>query len=222
MAKQKDMQIVGTYDDIIFYKSKGVHLFRKKGNTGNQAPVAKQQASIMGKASAISAKLRGPLKPLIPEAAARRLMYRLNNSLQQWLRTKPEEVHGRVENISMLNGFPFEEHNAIIEMFHAALPVISSPDSSLFISIPSFDSPNPISPLPFSGRIDIKAIAVSCNIQNPSDTVSHETGFVIDYDGTPVPAQELHLDIKPRAGYLTVVAVSVNNMVAGIVRAMYN
>lgn len=222
MAKQKDMQIIGTYDDIIFYKSKGVHLFRKKGNTGKQAPIAKQQAAIMGRASGISAKLRGPLKPLIPETAGRRLMYRLNNSLQQWLRTKPEEITEQVDNIPLLNGFAFEEHNAIIEMFHAALPVISTDDRSLFIRIPAFDSPNPINPLPFSGRIDIKAIAVSCNLQNPADTISHQAGFAIDYDGTPVPAQELKLEIKPRAGYLTVVAVSINDMVAGIVRAMYN
>ena len=107
-------------------------------------------------------------------------------------------------------------------MFSAALPVMSYEDGTLFIRIPAFDSPNPISPLPFNGKIDIRVTAVSCNIQNPADTVSYETGFAIDYDGTPVPSQELSLNLKPVQGNLTVVAVSINNLVAGFVRAMYN
>ncbi len=222
MAKQRDTQIEGTFGDVIFYKSKGVHLQRAKGKTGTQAPVAKEQAAIMGKASAISAKLRAPLKPLIPEQAGRKLMYRLNNTLQQWLRSKPTDESAPMENIPMLKGFAFDEQNTIADLFYAALPVNRSGDGNLSISIPAFDSPNPISPLPFSGQINIKAIAVSCNIQNPVDTTSYETELAINYDGTPLPPQELTLPFQTKTGNLTVVAVSINNMVAGIVKAMYN
>ena len=222
MAKQVDMQIVGTFDDIIFYKSKGQHLYRSKGKTGTQAPVAKQQAAIMGKASAISAKLRAHLKPLIPEQAGRKLMYRLNNALQQWLRSKPSEITTRVEDIAVLKGFSFEEHNPYGDIFYAALPVQQGTDGNLFVRIPAFDSPNPISPLPFNGQIIIKAIAVSCNYENPADISSHETELFINYDGTPVPGRDLTLMIQPKQGYLTVVAVSINNMVAGMIRAIYN
>ena len=222
MAKQRDTQIEGTFGDVIFYKSKGVHLQRAKGKTGAQAPVAKEQAAIMGKASAISAKLRAPLKPLIPEQAGRKLMYRLNNTLQQWLRSKPTDESAPMDNIQMLKGFAFDEQNTMADLFYAVLPVNKTGDGNLSISIPAFDSPNPISPLPFSGQINIKAIAVSCNIQNPIDTTSYETELAINYDGTPLPAQELTLPLQTKTGNLTVVAVSINNMVAGIVKAMYN
>lgn len=222
MAKQTDTQIVGTYDNVIFYKSKGVHLFRAKGKTGNQAPVAKQQAAIMGKASAVSAKIRAALKPMIPTESSRRLMYRLNNVLQQWFRTNPTEEKAFINSVALLSGFAFEEQNPVGDMFYGALPVERYEDGSMSIRIPAFDSPNPISPLPFSGEINIKVIAVSCNIQNPVDTTHFETGFAIQYDGTPVAAQELPLRLHTRPGYLTVVAVSINNMVTGIVRAMYN
>jgi hypothetical protein len=222
MPKQINTALVGTYNDTIFYKWKGVHVMRAKGRTGNQAPVAKQQAAIMGKASAISARLRAAFKPLVADAGSRKVMYRLNNILQQWLRTKPMDSTAPVENIELINGFSFSDNEANGSAFYAAIPVRKFDNGQLFMQIPSFDSPNPISPLPFSGQINIKAIAVSCNIENPADSTSYTAELNIAYDGTPVPAQALPLTLETKPGYVTVVAVSINDMVAGIVRAMYN
>ena len=221
MAKQVGTAITGTIGDVIFYKWKGIHVMRSKGKTGTQAPQAKEQAAIMGKASAISAKLRGALKPLFPETVNRKLMYRLNNLLQQWLRTKPAEVNG-YEEVNLLKGFSFFDNSEGAVPFYAVIPVRRSAEGNLFLQLPAFDSPNPIHPLPFSGQINIKAIAVSCNLFDPKDTVSEETALNIEYDGTAVAAQELPLQLQTRPGYLTVVAISINNLTAGIVAGMYN
>ena len=221
MAKQVGTAITGTIGDVIFYKWKGIHVMRSKGKTGTQAPQAKEQAAIMGKASAISAKLRGALKPLFPETVNRKLMYRLNNLLQQWLRTKPAEVNG-YEEVNLLKGFSFFDNSEGAVPFYAVIPVRRSEDGNLFLQLPAFDSPNPIHPLPFNGQINIKAIAVSCNLFDPKDTVSEETALNIEYDGTAVAAQELPLQLQTRPGYLTVVAISINNLTAGSVAGMYN
>lgn len=221
MAKQIGTAITGTIGDVIFYKWKGIHVMRSKGKTGNQAPQAKEQAAIMGKASAISAKLRGALKPLFPETVNRKLMYRLNNLLQQWLRTKPAEVNTYSE-VNLLKGFSFFDNNEGVVPFYAVIPVRRSSEGNLYLQLPAFDSPNPIHPLPFNGQINIKAIAVSCNLFDPKETISEETALNIEYNGTAVAAQELPLQLQTRAGYLTVVAISINNLTAGIVAGMYN
>ncbi len=221
MAKQIGTAITGTIGDVIFYKWKGIHVMRSKGKTGNQAPQAKEQAAIMGKASAISAKLRGALKPLFPETVNRKLMYRLNNLLQQWLRTKPAEVNTYAE-VNLLKGFSFFDNSEGAVPFYAVIPVRRSSEGNLYLQLPAFDSPNPIHPLPFNGQINIKAIAVSCNLFDPKETISEETALNIEYNGTAVAAQELPLQLQTRAGYLTVVAISINNLTAGIVAGMYN
>lgn len=221
MAKQIGTAITGTIGDVIFYKWKGIHVMRSKGKTGNQAPQAKEQAAIMGKASAISAKLRGALKPLFPETVNRKLMYRLNNLLQQWLRTKPAEVNTYSE-VNLLKGFSFFDNSEGAVPFYAVIPVRRSSEGNLYLQLPAFDSPNPIHPLPFNGQINIKAIAVSCNLFDPKETISEETALNIEYNGTAVAAQELPLQLQTRAGYLTVVAISINNLTAGIVAGMYN
>lgn len=207
--------------DLIEYEWRGIKCVRAKGNTGRQAPIAVKQAGIMGKASAISAKLRASFKPLLEEPANRKLMYRLNNSLQQWLRSEPLQDNTAIDNIPALKGFAFEE-DGYGNMLHSALPVSRRHDGTISLHIPAFDSPNPISPLPFNGQLKFQVIATSCNVAQPSETNMQEVELNIDYNGTPIPSQEMIIPIHAATGNLTVVAVSVNNMAAGIVGAMWN
>lgn len=222
MGKQRDTQLTGTFGDSIFYKSGGSYLVRAKGNTGRQAKEAKLQAGILGKASAISAKLRTAFTTLLPEPKNRRLMYRLNNVLQRWLRTVPVDFPDQVNEIPLLRGFSFHEDDVLGGMFYAAMPVKRTVDGNLSLQVPALNSANPISPLPFTGEIRLKLIAVSCNLVDPAITNSTELLSVITYTGIPIEAQEIILPIQTKAGYLSVVAVSVNEQIAGIVGAMYN
>jgi hypothetical protein len=221
MAIQRNTAITGTIGDAIFYQSGSKYYIRKKGNTGRQAPVAQKQASLLGKASAVSARLRSGFKPLLADPGNRKLMYRLNNVLQQWLRTEPMENTNQVNDINLLKGFSLRE-SGYGDVFYAAMPVNRGTSDNLSIHIPSFDSPNPIAPLPFNGDIHLHIITLCCNINTPTALRSFETMLDISYTGVPVPSRELPLSIQPAAGELTVVAVSVNNMTAGIVGAMWN
>ena len=217
MAKQTDTQIEGTFGDKIYYRRRGEYLVRSKGNTGRQASVAKKQAGILGKASAISASLRKAFKPMLPGPVNRSLMYRFNNALQQWLRSGQAETAEQVNNISFLNSFSFTG-----DPFYVSMPVIRLYNGNIVIQIPAFDSPNPIHPLPFEGQINLHIMAASCNLQEPADTRSNETILNIIYNGIPIPSQELMIPLQTLPGCVTVVALSVNGISAGIVGAMYN
>jgi hypothetical protein len=222
MAKQTEVQLEGTFGDLIFYKSKGGYFIRSKGKTGNQSPIAKVQSSILGKASGISGKLRTHFKPMIIDPKNRELMYRLNNVLQQWLRTNPINQQDKQDIINPLHGFSFNADNELVSLFHAAMPIHRNEMGTLSMDIPSFDSPNPLAPMPFYGTIDIKVIAVSCNLNDSDDVHKVETGVFHLYDGTPIAAQTLVIDLATAPGRLTVVAVSINNLVSGIVGTFFN
>ena len=220
MAKQTDTQITGTFGDFIYYERNGQFYKRAKGNTGRQADIAKKQSALLGKASAISAKIRSSVKPLLSDPANRQLMYRLNRVLQQWLRQEQHLTSEVINYIAPLHGFSFSASNE--NDFMVAMPVIRTSDGNIALQIPSFDSPNPIYPLPFSGQISLHIIATSCNIGNPSETERFENILDIAYDGTPIPGHEMHIPLSPKQGWLTTVALSINKSSAGIVGAMFN
>ena len=217
MAKQTDTQIEGTFGNKIYYRRKGEYLVREKGNTGKQAAIARKQASILGRASAISASLRKAFKPMLPGPVNRSLMYRFNNALQQWFRSGQAETTVPVNYIPFIQGFSFTA-----DPFYVSMPVNRLANGNLVIQIPAFDSPNPIHPLPFSGQVNLHIMAVTCNVQVPAASVSHETILNISYHGIPIPPQQLTIPVQALPGNLTVVALSVNGMSAGIVGALYN
>lgn len=217
MAYQINTKIEGTIGSTIFYKWRGDYLFRSKGNTGRQAIQAKQQAGIMGRASALSARLRKSFKPLLPGPTNRALMYRLNNILQQWLRSGQPSITEQINEIPSLKGFSFSGDD-----FYVVMPISRTRDGHLLLHIPAFDSPNPIHPLPFSGQISLHIMAASCNLDDAADNRSYETILDIFYNGTPIPAQDLLIPLQTMPGCITLVALSVNKMSTGVVGAMYN
>ncbi len=221
MAKQTDTQITGTFGDYIYYERNGKFYKRAKGNTGRQAEIAKKQSATLGKASAISAKIRAAVKPILPDPANRKLMYRLNRSLQQWLRSEQHHTSEPVNFINDLNGFSFSGDSEIND-FGVAMPVIRKQDEYIAVQVPAFDSPNPIHPLPFDGHIRLDIIVNSTSIEDPSVTTQITETLDFPYHGDPVPARELSLDIKTRKGHLTVVCLSVNKITSGIIGALYN
>lgn len=221
MAKQTDTQITGTFGDFIYYERNGKFYKRAKGNTGRQAEVAKKQSALLGKASAISAKIRAAVKPIIADPGNRKLMYRLNRCLQQWLRTEQHLRHDQVNFITELNGFSFHAESESND-FGVAMPVIRKNEDYIAVQIPSFDSPNPIHPLPFDGQIRLEIIATSTNLENPADTIQTSELLEFPYYGDPIPARELAINIKTRKGHLTIVSLSINKITSGIIGALYN
>lgn len=222
MAKQQGTTLTGTYENIIFYKRNGEYLMRAKGNTGNQAEAARKQASLMGKSSAISGKIRTAFKPFSPGPVNRKMMYRLNNALQKWLRAGELNTDVILNDVAALRGFDLLQSDEGTGGLQIGMPVHRTGDHKLVMNIPAFDSPNPISPLPFNGQIKLHVIAVSCRVEDPTDSKSYETILEINYDGTPVAAQDLIIPLETRAGCITVVALSVNDATASIISAMYN
>jgi hypothetical protein len=222
MPKIQDLGITGTFGDVILYRSNGQVLMRRKGRTGTQAPQAKEQASILGKASGLSARIRKFFSPILPETKSRSLMYRLNNVLQQWMRSQPQQTTTRVDQINGLVGFTLNEANDLGASLFQVMPAYRNNEGSISVVIPAFDSPNPIAPLPFSGNIDIEILAIRCSLHHAEDAQTTTARHTIQYDGTPTQSFSIPLNITAAQEALTVVAVSVNRQAAGIVGAFWN
>lgn len=207
---------------LILYQWKGKTCIRSKGNTGRQAPIAKVQAARLGKASAISAGLRTAFKPFTPGKTDRPMMYRLNNAILQWLKTGYAEKQEIARTVTNLEGFPLSGTGELVKMLQVSMPVSQHPGGGLMLQLPVFDSPNPISPLPYNGEIKIKLITASINVEDPAHKEVAAFDVDIDYHGEPIAARQIKLDVDTHPGFLTVTSLCINDSLAGIVHACYN
>ena len=221
MARQVGTQFIGTVGNLVYYKMNDEYFTRIKGRCGKQAPVAKKQAAVLGQASALGARIRKAFSLVVRTPVNRKLMYSFNKVLQQWLHTGQAAGDEVLNDIPYIRGFSFYGKGAE-DFFRVALPVNRTADGHIALQIPPFDSPNPIHPLPFNGKVLLQVCAASCKLNDRTDTSTWQTELDIRYNGTPIPAQQLSIPLQTGAGRLVVVVVAVNRRVAGVVGVMYN
>lgn len=213
--------MIGTFDGMIYYKSGDEYLVRAKGKTGTQADVAKQQAGILGKASGLSARVRAALKPIVFVSNSRAFMYRFNNAIQKWLRSEGHKQPGWNKHIPELQGFSLKADDTT--KFGVAMDITRTDNGQIILHIPTFDSPNPIHPLPFNGRISFDIVAVSVSLEDSPVTERFQIRVDIDYNGQYEPGRQILLPVYSGTGRLVVVGLSINEGAdAGIIAAMYN
>lgn len=221
MPKQSGTALIGTIDGMIYYKSGNEYLVRAKGKTGKQADVAKQQAGILGKASGLSARIRAALKPIVFVSNPRTFMYRFNNVIQKWLRSEAFKQEGWQKNLPGIQGFSLKADDYI--NFGVVMEVHRNENGQLILQIPTFDSPNPIHPLPFNGNISFDFVAVAVSMDETTITERFHTRVDINYNGQYEPGRQILLPIQSGPGKMVVVGLSINDGAdAGIIAAMYN
>jgi len=221
MPKQSGTELIGTFDGMIYYKSGNEYLVRAKGKTGTQADVAKKQAGILGRASALSARIRAVIKPIVFVTKSRPFMYRFNNIIQQWLRRGGGQEEHQINGIPEFMGFSLKSDDDT--KFGVAMEVTRTDNNQLILHIPAFDSPNPIHPLPFHGRISFDIVVLSVTLDEPVLTERYQTRVDIAYDGEYEPARQLLLPINTGKGKLTLVGLAINEGAdSGLIAALFN
>ena len=205
---------------VIVYKWKGINCMRAKGKTGKQALVAKQQASILGKASRISARLRACFKTILGKPTDRPMMYRLNNALQQWLRTGAANKPESIDTVFSLEGFYFYGANA--DNPFPEITLRRGNNGKILLKIPAIRDPEIIIALSSRRELRIVVCFASCDLSEPENTVGFETEIRIPSNELPVSVQEIEVPLLPGPGKLLVAAVSINRTYAWIAGAIYN
>ena len=221
MAKRKTNKVVIDVGDHIFYKWKGYDTIRHKGNTGKQAPIAKKQASILGKASALSARIRAAFEPILSPPLERKVLNRFNNAIQQWLRLEQIAETRPVDNIPFITGFSFYGGEALIG-YLSHFSVNRTVAAGLALHITDFDPSGCPGILSSGGKARLHIIVTSCNVNDPMDNRSEELITDIPYTAVNFPGQVLSLPLQTSPGFITLVAFSTNRRNVSIAGAVYN
>ena len=221
MAKRKRNIVETDAGNLIYYKWLGMDVIRHKGNTGKQAPVAKRQAGILGKASAISASLRKAFLPILAAPLKKAVLFRFNNAIQQWLRKEQIIERGPVDNLSPISSFSFYGGEAVLGyLSHFSVKRMDA--NGIIFHITDLDPADCISVLSSAGIAKLHIIVASINVKDPADTSSAELTINIPYTAANFPGQIIQLPLQTIAGHITVVAFSTNGRNVSIAGALYN
>ena len=206
---------------VIEYKWRGINCKRAKGKTGKQAPVAKQQAAILGKASAISARIRLAFKPLLGERPNRPLMYRMNNALQKCLRNGEISKTQTCESLPSIDGFCFYGEPNRYEPFEK-VTIIRSSGNKVTIGVPGFENATGVNLSPFYGKINIMICAAACDLLDADADYTFKTEIKLTSTDIPASPAEIVIPFSAGPSKLIVVAVAVNKGAAWIAGAVCN
>lgn len=209
MPKQLNTQITGTVGDVIFYKWRDRYCMRSKGKTGTQAPIAVKNGGHFGKASALSARLRKLMAPVLAEPKSRRLMYRINRIMYELLRQDFFETKEPINSIPELNGMSLFEQDPISLSLTGYLSVVRNNDHSLMLKIPacnpaymSMNSEHPF--------LHIGLMTISISLEDLSVVEINDLVFSLPYGDKLFPERDMMLKGHCKPGFITVVVAGMS------------
>jgi hypothetical protein len=239
MGKQKNIQLSGTYGDVVYYTLNGVAIMRARPAHVARSEASKAAALNFGLANKTGKALRSLLLPILPPVTDKRKL-RINfvTAINRWLNTTPLNNNLPTGALPFISGYEFNERSALAERLRVPLTVTRTADNKFTLHIPAFNPVEAITAPANTITVVCIIMAAACNMDDAVATGSFTTQLTIPYTNALLPAQDMELDISTAPRCLTVVAAALyyytgtignENAVrdlrwlpVGIVEGMYN
>lgn len=215
MARQTALKFTGTVGSVIFYERLGGYYMRSKPNQVRQTTATKASAGTFGKANTIGKTLRQAMKPILPSATDRQLMYRLNGTLQQWLAAKKDASTG-IQQVPSLQYFQLNTACSLQERCKPIFTVQWQPGSTAVLNIPAI---NPVADIAVPAGIiavQLQIMAIACRVSDAAIQLVQEQTFAYDYTDINYPPQQVAFALPATNGNLLLIVVAVRYQLAGI------
>ncbi len=235
MARQSNIKLVQTVDNLIFYQRYSGFYIRTKPEQVNQTTATKTAGHNFGQANRLEKCMRNMLCPIIPNIKDRNMMRRFANAIYQWLNTNPLQTTIPVNQLPFITGYQYNLQSSFAERWRVPVTVSLTEEKMLQINIPAFKPKEAITTPAGTTQVTCTFIAAACNVNTATATGNCSTPIIIPYSNEIIADQNIPLNLFAAAGCLTVVAAALqyqtNNgntvtnlcwMPAGIIDAMYN
>lgn len=210
MAHQKNINLQGTIENIIFYTSNAQHLMRTKPAFVRQTKATTQAASLFGKAVKMSANLRATVQFLLPDAKDRNMMHRLDAALLNWLRADRSATTDNESAVPFISGFEFNLQSLLSERFKVNLTIGKSDLDFITLKIPAFVPSEKIVAPAHTSSVRWKIIAATYDSNNHTFIRTGSKEILIPYSSSEVAAQQIEFDLKPKAGDFCMAVIALN------------
>jgi hypothetical protein len=213
MARQTALKFTGTVGSVIFYERLGGYYMRSKPKQVRQTTATKASAGTFGKANTLGKSLRQAMKPILPSATNRQLMYRLNSALQQWLAISNDAATG-IQPVPSLQHFQLNTACSLQERCKPPFIVQWRPDSTALLNIPAINPVANITAPAGTIAVQVHLMAVACRVSDATIQAVQEQTIAYDYTGTDHPSLQVPFALPVTNGNLLLIAVALRYRLA--------
>ncbi len=206
MGKQTNLVYRGTQGNLIYYERQGGYYIRTKPVQVNQTIATKASAGKFGKAVSASKNIRAALAPLLPDTKDRPMMNRLNAAIYKWLLEESLAVPAIDQPVTALTGFQFNEKTTLAERLKLTLATDWQQTGQVVLSIPAMNPLKKIAAPAHTLLVELQLMVVTCNMADQMIMATQTTTITIPYIAGNIPAQQIHLPVEIKAGYLAIIA----------------
>jgi hypothetical protein len=215
LARQTALKFSGTTGGVIFYERLGGYYMRSKPQQVRQTTATKASAGTFGKANTLGKSLRQAMKPILPNAADRQLMYRLSNALQRWLTVKDDTATG-LKPVAPLQYFELNTACSLKERCKPGLTVQWQPDGTALLNIPAINPVADITAPAGTIAVQMHIMAVACRVNDASIASVQEQTIAYNYTATYYPSQQVSFSLPVSNGNLLLIAVALRYCLQGM------
>jgi hypothetical protein len=208
MTKQKNIMLSGRVANVIFYEFRGIPCSRAMPAKVRQSKATKASAKQFGKASRLSKLLRSELVSVLPDPKDKKMMYRLNTALLQWLKTTGPDNSGLITRLPFIEGFQFNEATSITERLRLPLTTDWVEPGKVMLNIPQLVPAKDIAVPAGTKTVSWQIAVASCKVNSlPAITGNYVTAIDMTYNNDNLGAEKIELPISLKPGEIAVVAL---------------
>jgi hypothetical protein len=207
MGKQTNIKLRGTVGNIIYYQWKGIDCIRTVPARVRQTKNTKKAASQFGMAVKSAAAVRAMLRPVLPDAASRPMMYELDGAFRQWLQGEPLSDDLPAENLPSFNQFSFNKE-ARPGKVSREVAVSRVNNKDLLVKMPPVNPARDITAPKDTVQLAITFTVVVLPFGDPTEQKVITADFKLPYTESVVPEQDILLEGVTGLHNLTLVALS--------------
>ena len=207
MARQTALKFSGTVGSVIFYERLGGYYMRSKPKQVRQTTATKASAVTFGKANTLCKSLRQAMKPILPSATDRQLMYRLNSALQQWLAINNAAATG-IQPVPSLQYFQLNTACSLQERCRPPFTVQWQAGGTALLNIPAINPVADITAPAGTKAVQVHMMAIACRVSDATIQSVQEQTITYDYTATDYPSRQVPFAWPVGNGNLLLIAVA--------------
>ncbi|HVY76775.1 MAG TPA: hypothetical protein VG890_18235 [Puia sp.] len=215
MAKTGAIPLKGKISNLIFYEFWGIPCVRTTPSKVRQTKSTKANAKLFGVAVSMSAALREGLVSFLPEDKGRKIMYRLNNALLQWLKYYEPDAKGLSVDLREINELQFNEACSLSLRLGARVKADWSNPDRVIIQIPALIPTEAIAAPAHTGSVIWHIAVTGCTQGNNARLTKRAAAdFELPYTSDKLPTRQIELPFKLNPGELAIAAISLQYRIA--------
>lgn len=197
MARQTNIQLSGSIENLIFYNRKGGFYVRTKPASVKQTIATKSSAQLFGKAAQLEKIYRNLLSTVIPDMKDRAMQRKFRTALYQYL-----------VNQTPVIGFEFNTESLLAERLKQQPTLFQNNEQQIMLQIPSIIPDKHITAPAHTISVDMHISVACCNIENMNQCNSFQTILHIPYNNIATATSEIKMPFDISYDHLVLSAVS--------------